>query len=631
MTDAPVEARAWWWKSDNAVLEDFRNLLFLVWKHIGLPDPTPAQYELAYFLQHGWAGYATNEAGEIVHYFDDSIIEPTHLRRVVEPDPRGRSDILEAFRGIGKSYITASYVLWLLLKDPINTKVLVVSASGSKANEFVAQVKAIMLTMDLFANIRPLPGQRDKVNEFDVAGASLSQAPSLKARGITGQITGSRATHIIGDDIEVPDNSMTEDARLKLLAKVNEFDAIKVTGYAEVLLLGTPQNAESIYNRMMKERGYLCYCWPARYPKPEKRAGYVIECEGGRTIDILAPFVRRVDADPSLAYKPTDPERFDEFELAGREGKGRSFFALQYMLDTSLSDAERYPLKQHDLIVQALNPFKAPMTLQWGHDSSGRNRRHDLPNVGFTGDYFLGPLFLDDEWRSYEQSVLFVDPSGRGKDETAWVVLKVLNGMFYVLKGSGVASDPATAMRLIAEDAKFYNVSEIKVEPNYAGQVWIAAMQPILAEVWPNGCSVTEAEWAKSQKEVRIIETLEPLVTQHRLVVDESVARDQTLMYQFTHITRDRGALTHDDRVDALAGAVAFFTASLMVDATRAAEDQKRMEEERMIQDFVDFASRKNRHRFARPKQSGWRLAGQAVEDGDDFDDEPVCLRVVLH
>ena len=47
--------------------------------------------------------------------------------------------------------------------------------------------------------------------------------------------------------------------------------------------------------------------------------------------------------------------------------------------------------------------------------------------MGFSGDQLLRPLFMDDEWRDYEGSVIFVDPSGRGKDETAWAVMKVLN------------------------------------------------------------------------------------------------------------------------------------------------------------------------------------------------------------
>jgi hypothetical protein len=588
-----------WWhdRPGDPVLSDFRNLLYLVWKHLNLPDPTPAQYELALFLQHGWSGYATDAAGNVVHWYGDEAAEPdrTGWTRLAVPDPRGRSDILEAFRGIGKSYITSAYCLWKLLRDPFHEKFLVVSASSNKAKEFVAQTKMILTTMPLFEHLRPRQDQRDMVDRFDVNGASISQSPSVRAAGITGQITGSRATTIVADDIEVPDNSGTEEARLKLLHKVNEFDAIKVTGYSEVLFLGTPQTEESVYNRLIKERGYACFCWPARYPVPDKRKSYLIETDDGRTVDILAPPLRRADQDPKLAWTPTDPQRFDDYELLGREAKGKAFFALQYMLDTSLSDAERYPLKQHDLIVMAVNPMKAPVTLQWGHDSQGKNRKHDIPNVGFSGDYFLGPLFVDQEWRPYEQSVLFVDPSGRGKDETAWAIVKTLNGMFYVAEVGGIAGDPATAMRRVAEAAKRHQVNEIQVEPNYGGLVWITAFQPILAEVWPPakpgdtaGCTVLEAEWSKAQKEARIIDTLEPVMTLHRLVVDERVARDQTLMYQLTHITRDRGSLTHDDRVDALAGAVAHFTSTLALDTNDAAKALAESEVEQALEDFAE-------------------------------------------
>lgn len=581
--------RPWWWESDDPAVEDFRNFLYVVWDHLGLPEPTSAQYEIAYFLQHGWAGYARTPDGEIVKWYDQPLgTDFSTLTRLTEPDPRGRSDILEAFRGIGKSYVTAAFCLWKLLRDPRDTKILVVSASSSKAKEFVSQVKTILMTLEVLEHLRPRPDQRDMADRFDVNGASISQSPSLKAAGITGQITGSRATLIVADDIEVPDNSATEEARLKLLHKVNEFDAIKVTGYSEVLFLGTPQTEESIYTRLIKERGYSCFCLPARYPVAEKRRSYVLQREDGTEVDILAPFVRKVDDDPRLAWKPTDPERFDEHELAGREAKGRAFFALQYMLDTSLSDAERYPLKAHDLIVMSCNPMKAPITVQWGHATDQKNRKTDIPNYGFSGDYLLGPMFVDPEWRDYEQSVLFVDPSGRGKDETAWAIVKTLNGMLYLTHVGGYAGDPAEAMKRIAHDAKLHKVNEVLVEPNYAGAVWIAAFQPVLAEVWPGGCTVLEAEWSKSQKEVRIVDTLEPVMTLHRLVVDERVARDQTFMYQLTHISRERGCLTHDDRIDAVAGAVARFTSTLMLDVNDAAKAQREAEFEELLEDFIE-------------------------------------------
>ena len=51
-------------------------------------------------------------------------------------------------------------------------------------------------------------------------------------------------------------------------------------------------------------------------------------------------------ADDTIVGEPTDPARFSDFDLLEREASyGRLGFALQFMLDTRLSDAERYPLK----------------------------------------------------------------------------------------------------------------------------------------------------------------------------------------------------------------------------------------------------------------------------------------------
>ena len=34
-------------------LKDFRNFLYMAWEHLGLPDPTPIQYDIAEFIQKG--------------------------------------------------------------------------------------------------------------------------------------------------------------------------------------------------------------------------------------------------------------------------------------------------------------------------------------------------------------------------------------------------------------------------------------------------------------------------------------------------------------------------------------------------------------------------------------------------
>ena len=562
-------------KQTDPLAVDFRNFLFLIWQHLNLPEPTYVQYKIAEYMQHG---------------------NPDTY------DPKvGRADVVRAFRGVGKSYIAAAYALWCLYRDPENEKILVVSASSVKAKEFVAQCKGILMTFSILKHLRPNDDQRNSFDRFDVRQASLSQSPSLKAAGITGQITGSRATRILADDIEIENNAKTEQARETLMRAVSEFEAIKVPAHyeddklvrpaADIAFLGTPQTEESIYNRLLRERGYASFCVPARYPKEDKMDVYKLQRDDGLTIDILAPFIKEdILKNPKIQDNPTDPTRFGEDDLLSRQGKGKSFFGLQYMLDTTLSDADRYPLKQNDLMVMGVNAAKAPITIQWGQHTDKKNVRDDIPNVGFTGDYFLGPLFADGEWRDYTGSILFVDPAGRGADETAWAIVKTLNGILYVCKIGGHNGNVQESYLKIARDAKHYGVNMIHIAPNFAPGVWISGFQPVLTKVWPGGCTVEEADWAKGRKEERIIDTLEPVMATHRLVVDESVARDQAFIYQLTHITRERASLKHDDRVDALAGAVSYFQRVLEMDMSAAAKAINEEELQDMLDDFMETA-----------------------------------------
>ncbi len=464
------------------------------------------------------------------------------------------------------------------------------------------------------------------MSAFDVNGASISQSFSLKAVGATGQITGSRATLIISDDIEIKDNSKTVDARAALLLTVSEFESIRVPDQlTQILVLGTPQSEESIYRAMIRERGYHCYCWPSRFPKADKRDAYKYELADKRKYDVLAPEVRAVDVRPDLQGLPTAPSRFSAQVLDQKEAKGgRSYFALQFQLDTTLSDAERYPLKAFDLMVASVNTHKAPIIVQWGRDSDDKNVRKDIPNFGFTGDFALAPLFADKEWREYTGSVLFVDPSGRGTDETGWAIVKELNGYLWCPEIGGIATDTGAAMLRIAMAARAHKVNMILVEPNYAGQVWIAAFLPILQKVWPDydrktreygGCTVLEADWAKHQKEVRIIDTLEPVMNTHRLVVDESVARDEVFMYQLTHLTKERNCLALIDRLDALAGAGAHFTRTLMQDPAQQQTAMLKEETEKMLEEFVELCSQ-GQHQFRRKS----RRRGRPTPNIDEVD-----------
>lgn len=526
--------------------DDFRNFAFDLWQHLNLPCPTVVQYDIALYLHHG---------------------------------PRRR--MIEAFRGVGKSFLTAGYVVWLLWKDPQH-KIMVVSASKERADAFSVFVKQIIEGFPPLAHLRPRNGQRDSNLAFDVGPATADQSPSVKSVGITGQLTGSRANTIIADDIEVPKNSGTIVQREKLSELVKEFDAVIKPG-GEIIYLGTPQTEESIYNKL-PERGYEIRIWPARYPKDQKQR----QAFGEK----LAPMIAQVfDNDPSVAWKPTDVARFDETDLMEREASyGRSGFALQFMLDTSLADSERYPLKLSDFIVMDVDREVAPIRVVW---SSGKSQvAEGLPVVGFTGDRWHTPMYVADVMEEFTGSLMTIDPSGRGEDETGYTVTKMLRGMIYVRRAGGLKGgyDDKT-LEALAHIARAEKVQHVLVESNFGDGMFTKLLTPVLTRIYP--CNVEEIRH-NTQKEKRICDTLEPVLNQHRLVVDTAVVRADAqtenlhyqLFHQLTRMTRDRGAVKHDDRLEPLAMAVAYWAEALERD-TSSEEDRHR--EELQDQDYLEF------------------------------------------
>jgi len=549
----------------DPILSNFKNFLFLVWKQfLDGKLPTPVQYDIADFLQHG-----------------------------------PRRSVIQAFRGVGKSWITSAFVVWSLLRNP-NLNILVISASKNRADDFSTFTMRIILEMPMCSHLIPGPDQRSSKIAFDVGPAVASHAPSVKSLGINSQIAGSRADIIIPDDVEVPTNSDTQIKRDLLGEKVKEFDAVLKPG-GRTIYLGTPQSEQTLYN-MLLERGYVMRIWPARYPNEEQLPKY-----GSRLAPMIASAITKATDDGlDISGFTTDPQRFTDTDLSERElSYGRSGFALQFMLDTSLSDADKYPLKLSDLIVMPLDNNRAPTALSW---ASGKEQVLDhLQAVGLPGDRYHRPMWYEKESLPYEGSVMFVDPSGRGGDETVWAVVKHLHGNLF-LTAMGVARNKGydiTVLKEILLCAKKQKVNKIIVEPNFGDGMFAQLLRN--ESMVSYRVEIEDSEWAKNQKEVRIIDTLEPIMNQHRLVVDEAVIEwdytsteryskeEQTymrLMYQLTRITPQRGSLAKDDRVDALAGAVAYWVEFLSRnDATSAAnlkEDALQRELDKFMDDFGD-------------------------------------------
>ena len=537
-------------------LKDFRNFTYLVWSHLGLPEPTPVQYDIAHYLQ-------------------------TSPKR----------SIIEAFRGVGKSYITAAYVVHQLLLDP-QLKFMVVSASKARADDFSTFTQRIIVELPICQHLVAKDGQRWSKIAFDVAPAKASGSPSVKSVGVTGQLTGSRADIIIADDVEVPNNSMTHMMREKLSETVKEFDAVlKPDG--KIIYLGTPQNEMSLYNVLLA-RGYDMRIWTSRYPTLERAE----KAYGGRLAPIL--YDRMQKEEQAVYGLPTDPKRFDDEDLLERElSYGRSGFALQFMLDTSLSDGNKYPLKLSDLIIYSCDKDTAPEKMVYGIFKP----LIELPNVGLAGDKFYAPE--DTIGRlDYQGSVLAIDPSGRGSDETAYAVVKMLNGYLYVVDAGGVAGGYSdSTLQHLTDLAKINKVNMVLVESNFGDGMFSELLKPYLIKTYP---ATLEEVRHNTQKEKRIIDTLEPVMNQHRLILDPKVIQKDydsvqnmppdvgmkyMLTYQMTRITKQRGALAHDDRLDVLAMAVQYWVDQMAADADTEIRSRK---EEMLDMELDKFMSHLN-------------------------------------
>ena len=529
----------------NPILNDFRNFLYLCWKHLNLPEPTPIQYDIAQYIQHA-----------------------------------PKRSVIQAFRGVGKSWICSAFVCWKLLNNPA-LKFLVVSASKNRADDFSTFTKRLIGEMDILQHLIPKENQRGSNVSFDVALAKASHAPSVKSVGITGQLTGSRADFIISDDCESLNNSLTQSMRDKLSDNVKEFEAV-LSPNGKIMFLGTPQSEMSIYNELGL-RGYETRIWTARKPNHINIKKY-----SGK----LAPYI--TDSEISEG-SPIDPVRFNDLDLKEREASyGRSGFSLQFMLDTTLSDKDRYPLKLSDFVVMDIDPKKAPVSIAWA--GSQEYAVEDLPSVGFTGDKYYKPMFISKEFDDYKGSVMSIDPSGRGKDELGIAIVKQLGGNLFVLKCTGVDGGyTEDNLQQIARDARNYEINKIIIESNFGDGMFTELLKPVVNRYYP--CSIEEVNHSK-QKELRIIDTLEPVLNQHRLIISPQLVRQDfdtldanyQLFHQLTRITKDRGSLRNDDRLDALAIAVAYWIEYLAVDTDRQLQDHKDRLLKDSLEKFIDNA-----------------------------------------
>lgn len=504
------EAKGIWFRLEDMV-SDFEVFAVYMFKRMGFEEPTRMQREIIKFIGSS----------------------------------NSKDKMVQAMRGVGKSMITQIYVLWRLLRNP-DEHILVRSASSKRSRNFTTFLLNLIKTTPPLQHLTPTSSQRKSTELFDVNGASPSDSPSVISSGISANVTGFRSTLIIADDIEVQGNSATSDLREKLLEQFNEsinllVESEYITG--EVIVLGTPQSSESIYINLIQTGAFSVFMCPAEYP---------IINEWYQ--DKLAPFiVEDLKNNPDLVGMAIDT-RFNMDVLNKRKLRiGKSAYALQYLMNPIFSDELKYPLKLKDLICMDIDPTDNPIRIIYSSEEKIKGIKHK----GYSSDYLVAPAWCSEERGMFQFTIMAIDPSGKGSDETGWVVVSLLAGKVFIRDFGGLTGgyDDDNLDTLVAI-AKKYNVNKIVVESNFGDGAYLKMLERKLLDV--HNCE-TEDVRVYTQKESRIISTLEPLMNQHRIIVDRRAIEKDTdknpqysFTYQLTHLSKDKGCLAHDDIIDAI-------------------------------------------------------------------------------
>ena len=499
-------------------------------------------------------------------------------------DPAIKRKMVQAQRGQAKTTITGAYAVYKLIFNP-STRVLIFSAGEDMANQIGTLIYQIIHTMDDLECMRPdrSCGDRTSVEAFDVHYSlkGPDKSPSVASLGITSNMQGPRADVLIADDIESTKNSLTALNRERLLHLTRDFTSICSNG--EIIFLGTPQSTESVYNGL-PSRGYQVRIWTGRFPTEEELPNYG---------DFLAPSIlRALRKRPELQTgggptgtrgQPTDPVILPEDVLTAKEiDQGAAYFQLQHMLDTKLMDADRYPLKADKLIFFSPSGLRVPCLLN--RFTGEVDRIHPPSGFPLQEKFYRGRPEEGSQWQEFSGTHMYVDPSGGGKngDELAFAVSSWGGGYVTLRKVGGMPGGlDQDRLDFLTEIAVEFKPDQIDVEENFGKGAFKHVWMPHLLK--RHKCSVVDV-WETGQKELRIIDTLEPVIGSGRFVVDEAVLADDwrrcqqypaqdraiySFFFQLARVTREKGALRHDDRLDAVAGTFRHWVDRLAIDSNR--------------------------------------------------------------
>ena len=504
--------------------------------------------------------------------------------------------MIQAQRGQAKTTITAIYCVWRLIHDG-SCRVVILSAGEGMASQISTLVIQLIMQLPILAPMRPDRSNGDRVSResFDVHYTlkGVDKSPSVACFGVSSNIQGNRADVLVADDVESGKNSKTPVMRSALQLILQDFPSICSKG--DIIYLGTPQSVDSVYNSL-PQRGFDLRIWTGRFPTNTEIKNYAGH---------LSPRILQIcKARPELQTgggpmgdrgQAIDSVIVPEDLMVKKEiAQGPAYFQLQHMLDTALMDANRYPLDTSKLFFADLrDTTKAPLDMVLMRD---KNQRIAVPpHFPLKLDYHYVPN-MGDTWGTYSPAYMYIDPAGGGQngDETGYAITREAAGKIFVNKVGGVPGGLGeNDLQELVDIAIQNGVRMMGIEKNFGNGALCQILTPMLeksvkaAGLDPIGI---EEVWETGQKELRIIDILEPVIANGKLIVDEEVIQDDwdtvqkypvqdrgvySLFYQMARISRDKNCLIHDDRLDALAAAVRYWVNMLAKDENKAIERAK--------------------------------------------------------
>lgn len=413
--------------------------------------------------------------------------------------------LLQAFRSCGKSTITGLYAAWRLYREP-SLRIIVIAADLPLAREMVRNVQKIIERHPLTAHLKPEKIEEWGADRFTVKRDLALRDPSMLAKGITANLTGSRADLIICDDVEVPNTSDTAGKREDLRERLGEIEYVLVPGGTQ-LYIGTPHHYHSIYADMPR-------------------------LELGEDAPFLDGFARLTL--PLLRENGASswPERFAPEDIARiRRATGPNKFASQMMLVPVNIAEGRLDMRALDFYDDELLYQKELRLLFLGQKKLVSASAYWDPSFGKGGDRSV-------------LAVVYTDEGGR----------YYLHHVSYIKVDAANPEDEATQQcKCVVAIAKAYHLPFVTVEINGIGRFLPNILRRELGAARVP-CRVKELSNSRN-KELRILEAFDAVLAARLLSVHDSV-RKTPLMTEMQEWRPDvKGG--HDDGLDAVAGALA--------------------------------------------------------------------------